>query len=55
VLTSASTPEQARTQLEACGFSVDYVEDHWGRRFAAASLEGVRLIDNVALPAGTRP
>jgi hypothetical protein len=25
------------------------VEEHWGRRFAAAYLEGIRLIDNVPL------
>jgi hypothetical protein len=29
---------------------VDYVEEHWRRRFAAAFLENVRLIDNVPLP-----
>jgi hypothetical protein len=28
---------------------VEYVEEHWGRRFAAAFLEGVRLIDNVPI------
>ncbi len=46
-LTSAATPAAAREMLEAQGFTVDYVEEHWGRRFAAAFLEGVRLIDNV--------
>ena len=46
----AAAPEQARGQLEQQGFVVDYVEEHWGRRFAAARLEGVRLIDNVPLP-----
>ena len=35
--------------LEASGFTVDYVEEHWGRRFAAAFLDGVRLIDNVPI------
>jgi hypothetical protein len=35
--------------LEDAGFRVDYVEDYWKRRFAAASLDGIRLIDNVAL------
>ena len=33
--------------LESQGFVVEYVEEHWGRRLAAAFLEGVRLIDNV--------
>jgi len=46
-LTTAREPAEARAQLEAQGFVVDYVEEHWGRRFAAAFLDGVRLIDNV--------
>ncbi len=48
-LTTAATPLEARSLLEAEGFAVDYVEEHWGRRFAAAFLDGVRLIDNVPL------
>jgi pantoate--beta-alanine ligase len=48
-LTTAANAGEAKTILETEGFSVDYVEEHWGRRFAAAVLEGVRLIDNVAL------
>ena len=48
-LTSAQDAEEARATLEAAGFEVDYVEEHWGRRFAAARLAGVRLIDNVPL------
>ena len=48
-LKAASTPSEARALLEAQGFVVDYVEDHAGRRFAAAFLEGVRLIDNTAI------
>jgi pantoate--beta-alanine ligase len=50
VLASVPAPESAIAQLEEAGFSVDYVEEHWGRRFAAVRLEGVRLIDNVPLP-----
>jgi pantoate--beta-alanine ligase len=46
-LTTAPTPADARAQLEASGLRVEYVEEHWGRRLAAAYLEGVRLIDNV--------
>jgi pantoate--beta-alanine ligase len=49
-LSSASCAKEARGALEAEGFAVDYVEEQWGRRFAAAYLEGVRLIDNVPLP-----
>lgn len=48
-LTTAESAAEARGILEAEGFRVDYVEEHWGRRFAAAVLEGVRLIDNVPL------
>lgn len=48
-LTAAATAAEARAMLEMEGFRVDYVEERWGRRFAAAYLDGVRLIDNVAL------
>jgi pantoate--beta-alanine ligase len=48
-LTTAANPDEARALLEAQGFRVDYVEEHWGRRLAAAYLEGVRLIDNVSM------
>ena len=51
-LTAAKDPAQARAKLEDEGFVVDYIEEQWGRRFAAAFLEGVRLIDNV--PVGER-
>ncbi len=45
----ASQPDCAavRQKLEEAGFVVDYVEELWGRRLAAVTLEGVRLIDNV--------
>jgi pantoate--beta-alanine ligase len=53
VLTRARSASESKSQLEAQGFTVDYVEDHWGRRFAAAWLDGIRLIDNIPLlPAG---
>jgi pantoate--beta-alanine ligase len=48
-LTAASSPAAAKRAIEAEGLAVDYVEEHWGRRFAAARIEGVRLIDNVPL------
>ncbi|MGY6555845.1 MAG: pantoate--beta-alanine ligase [Wenzhouxiangella sp.] len=50
-LSSAASCDAARQALEQAGFSVDYVEEHWGRRFAAARIEDVRLIDNVPIPA----
>jgi pantoate--beta-alanine ligase len=46
-LIGSANPAEARYRLEACGFAVDYVEERWGRRLAAAFLDGVRLIDNV--------
>lgn len=46
-LTTTASADEARRLLETEGFAVDYVEERWGRRFAAATLEGVRLIDNV--------
>lgn len=49
-LNGAHTCREAVTMLEAEGFLVEYVEEHFGRRFAAAFIEGVRLIDNVAAP-----
>lgn len=49
-LTTAANPAEAREMLEAEGFMVDYVEERWGRRLAAAFLGGVRLIDNVPIP-----
>lgn len=48
-LTSAPDVVSGARTLESDGFSVDYVEEHWNRRFAAAAIEGVRLIDNVPL------
>jgi pantoate--beta-alanine ligase len=52
-LTIAPSPSGASAILRAEGLTVDYVEEHWGRRFAAAWLEGVRLIDNVPAPQET--
>lgn len=49
-LTTAPSAQEARRMLEDEGFGVDYVEEYWGRRFAAAFLDGVRLIDNVPVP-----
>ena len=48
-LRDAASPESARTELESEGFDVDYVEEHWGRRLAAITVENVRLMDDVPL------
>lgn len=42
-------PGRTRRALADSGFAVDYVEEHWGRRFGAVRLGEVRLIDNVPL------
>lgn len=49
LLNSQQTCSEIHKALTNLGFRVDYVEEHWGRRFAAAWLEDVRLIDNVAI------
>lgn len=41
--------DAAKAKLTEIGFMVDYVEDKEGRRFVAASLGEVRLIDNIPL------
>ena len=38
-------------KLEQAGFTVEYMEEKWGRRLSAVNLEGVRLIDNVDISA----
>jgi pantoate--beta-alanine ligase len=48
-LVEAKTPTAARDVLTNQGFQVEYIEEHWGRRFIAAHIENVRLIDNVAI------
>lgn len=48
-ITASSSAEDAKKDLTNLGFEVDFVEDHKQRRFVAASIEGVRLIDNVEL------
>ena len=48
-LTESKSAEEASSLLTAKGFKVDYVTDLQGRRFAAAKLGEVRLIDNVQI------
>lgn len=49
ILKTSKSPEEASLKLSNIGFKVDYVKDLWGRRFMAAFLRDVRLIDNVEL------
>lgn len=47
ILSTAESLSSAKEMLKKAGFTVDYVEELWGRRLAAVSLGEVRLIDNV--------
>ncbi len=49
VITQCKTAEEAADKLNAQGFKVDYVTDIGNRRFVAAKLGEVRLIDNVEI------
>jgi len=46
-LSQGRDARDAQRMLEMEGLTVEYIEEHWGRRMAAIFLEGVRLIDNV--------
>jgi pantoate--beta-alanine ligase len=48
-ITSAKTAVDARTMLEKNGFKIDYLVDVEKRRYVAAFVGEVRLIDNVPL------
>jgi len=48
-MTANISAQEASEQLTKYGFSVDYVTDYDGRRFVAAKIGGVRLIDNVQI------
>lgn len=48
-LNKFSTNNEVKAALQENGFEVEYVEEAWGRRFVAAWIEGVRLIDNVKI------
>src|SRR5690606_7336960 len=47
LLSGEGDDETVRKKLEEAGFTPEYVVTRWGRRLAAAWLDGVRLIDNV--------
>lgn len=49
ILKDGKNPEKISEALRAFGITVDYVSDTWGRRLAAVSIDGIRLIDNGAL------
>jgi len=47
LLSSKSDLNEIKQNLISSGFEIDYVEKHWGRKFVAAHIDGLRLIDNV--------
>lgn len=51
VMTQVKCIDEAKNLLHQHGFKVEYFEEVDARRFVAAWLEGVRLIDTVALEA----
>ncbi|OFZ28735.1 MAG: pantoate--beta-alanine ligase [Bdellovibrionales bacterium RIFCSPHIGHO2_01_FULL_40_29] len=48
-ISEEKTTVQAAQKLTDHGFQVEYLQDEGDRRFVAAFLEGVRLIDNVTI------
>lgn len=48
-ITESKTASEASQKLTENGFIVDYVDEYFNRRFVAAFLEGIRLIDNVEI------
>ena len=49
ILSESPDAASAAAALRLAGFKVDYVDDAEGRRLAAVTIDGVRLIDNVRL------
>ncbi len=49
IMADGTDIETKKASLENAGFTVDYLTEKDGRLYAAAFLEGVRLIDNISL------
>lgn len=49
LLASSLSIAEIKNRLSASGFSIDYIEEHNGRRFGAIKLDGIRLIDNIPI------
>ncbi len=48
-LTNSKSVNEAREKLQLKNIEVEYLEEHFGRRFIAAFIDQVRLIDNVSI------
>lgn len=48
-LLNGTVTDSIKFELSQLGFDVDYVEDYWNRRFVAAKIGDIRLIDNVEI------
>lgn len=44
-----SDTDQAKEFLKSNAIELEYLEEHFGRRFIAVNIDGVRLIDNVEI------
>lgn len=49
LLKEPTTLNEVRKNIETENIKIDYLEELWGRRFAAVFIDDVRLIDNVSL------
>lgn len=47
ILKQNKSLDEIKKDLTAAQIEVEYLEEHFGRRFAAVFIEGVRLIDNI--------
>ena len=47
VLNQKKSTNEITEELKSQNIEVEYLEEHFGRKFAAVHIEGVRLIDNV--------
>ena len=49
IISNAKDLSEAKKFLLEKGFTIDYLEEHWQRRFVSVFLGKVRLIDNVSI------
>lgn len=54
ILKNTYSLNEAKQLIKNLGFEIDYLEEHFNRRFLAAQIGGVRLIDNVDRPQGAQ-